>query len=85
MARIAFTDDSMMMLLRVVVATSEGNEAYTQPPEPEPALCDMEVAGLLWLLPRGPRYLIRPTEDGVRFARYWTRRQAKEAARRIAG
>lgn len=85
MARTAFSDDSMMMLLRVVVVTGEGHEAFTPPPEPDPELCEMERAGLLWLLPRGPRYLIRPTDDGVRFARYWTRRQAKAAARRLAG
>lgn len=79
-----FRDDSMMMLLRVVVASEEGDEAFTTPPEPEPALCEMERAGLLWLLPRGPRYLIRPTREGDRLARAWTRRQAKEAARRFA-
>lgn len=84
MTRVAFSTDAMMLLLRVVVSTEEGNEAYTPPPEPDPALCAMERAGLLWLLPRGPRYLIRPTREGDRLARAWTRRQAKEAARRFA-
>jgi len=81
MARIAFSDDALMMLLRVVVATDEGNEAFTPPPEPDPELCAMERAGLLWLLPRPPRYMIVPTRDGHRLARAWTRRRAKEAAR----
>lgn len=84
MARTAWSEDAMMMLLRVVVASHEGNEAYTPPPEPDPCLCAMERAGLLWLLPRGQRYLIVPTNDGVRAARCWTRRQAKETARRLS-
>jgi len=83
MARMAFSDEAMMMLLlRSVVAASEGKEPTTQPPEPDPCLCEMERAGLLWLLPRKHgEYLIVPTDDGIREVRSWQHRRAKEAAR----
>lgn len=82
MAQIAFSPEALMMLLRVVVATSEGKAPHTAAPEPDPELCAMERAGLLWLLPRQhSQYLIVPTDDGVRLAHLWARKQAKEAAR----